>query len=383
VLGDKTAVAERRRWAAAEPYADAALRRSQEMPAAPPLPAGRPLVANFAELAPDGERFPVAAWRAAMDAVLQRAARRCSATAGDQRPARTARAAGRTRMREIDPGLTADDVLVTAGAQQALDLVLRTFCTAGDTVVVTSPSYHQMHGLLRAHGLQVVQVPFAPTASTSTRSHARCSGAACGSLPDADVPQPDRAHARSGAAAGAAGSGRAHRGADRRGRVPEFAAHPRRTAADAAFARSARPDGDRATMSKELFPALRIGWIAGSKDLLRPMAAVKRFMDLETSPLLQAALVEFVQRGHLDRYLDALRGELRVRHAALQRAAGAPARRLHGHRSRRRLRRLARTAAARPRRSPRRARRSNAACASCPAASSTCTASRRAACACR
>jgi DNA-binding transcriptional MocR family regulator len=74
------------------------------------------------------------------------------------------------------------------------------------------------------------------------------------------------------------------------------------------------------TMSKELFPALRIGWVTGSQDLLRPMAAVKRFMDLETSPLLQAALVEFVRRGALDRYLEALRGELRLRHDALQRA---------------------------------------------------------------
>ena len=45
------------------------------------------------------------------------------------------------------------------------------------------------------------------------------------------------------------------------------------------------------TVSKELFPALRIGWIAGDQQLLEPMAAVKRFMDLETSPLLQAALV--------------------------------------------------------------------------------------------
>jgi DNA-binding transcriptional MocR family regulator len=74
------------------------------------------------------------------------------------------------------------------------------------------------------------------------------------------------------------------------------------------------------TVSKELFPALRIGWVAGSAGLLRPMAAVKRFMDLETSPLLQAALVEFVERGHLDDYLRALRAELRARHGALQRA---------------------------------------------------------------
>jgi 2-aminoadipate transaminase len=74
------------------------------------------------------------------------------------------------------------------------------------------------------------------------------------------------------------------------------------------------------TVSKELFPALRIGWIAGASDLLLPMGAVKRFMDLETSPLLQAALVEFVARGHLDAHSTTLRAELRARHEALQRA---------------------------------------------------------------
>ena len=74
------------------------------------------------------------------------------------------------------------------------------------------------------------------------------------------------------------------------------------------------------TVSKELFPALRIGWIAGDQQLLEPMAAVKRFMDLETSPLLQAALVEFMQRGSFDRHLTLLRDELQERHAALQTA---------------------------------------------------------------
>ena len=74
------------------------------------------------------------------------------------------------------------------------------------------------------------------------------------------------------------------------------------------------------TVSKELFPALRIGWIAGDQQLLEPMAAVKRFMDLETSPLLQAALVEFMRRGSFDRHLTLLREELQQRHAALQTA---------------------------------------------------------------
>ena len=49
---------------------------------------------------------------------------------------------------------------VVERAEDLLDLVLRTFCTPGDAVVVTTPSYHQMFGLLKAHGLQIVPVAF-------------------------------------------------------------------------------------------------------------------------------------------------------------------------------------------------------------------------------
>ena len=319
--GDEAAAGPRRPLS---PYADAALRRSQEMPAAVPLPAGQPLVANFAELAPDGERFPVAAWRAAMDAVLDARGGQLLGYGGDAGGLPELRALLAERMRSIDPGLTAADVLVTAGAQQALDLMLRTFCTAGDAVVVTSPSYHQMHGLLRAHGLQVVQVPLRadgvdldalrtalqrrsvrlaylmptfhnPTGRTLDRAQRQALLAVFGETAVPIVEDEYQSDLR-------------HRGEP----LPTLRSLDRRGLTVTVQ-----------TMSKGLFPALRLGWIAAGKDLLEPMAAVKRFMDLEQSPLLQAALVEFVQRGEFDRYLDALRGELRVRHAALQRAAKA------------------------------------------------------------
>ena len=301
------------------PCADAALRRAQEMPGAPPLPPGSELVANFAELQPDDGRFPVAELRRAVDAALQ--------TRGSELLGYGHASAGLPELRELlatrtgDANASADDILVTAGAQQALDLALRTFCVPLDTVVTSAPSYHQMHGLLRAHGLQAVSVPFGadgldlaalrlalarggvrlvylmptfhnPTGRTLDLAQRK---ALIDVLADTDVPVVEDEY--------------------------QFALRFR--GAPLPSLRTLDPRGLTLTVasaSKELFPALRIGWVHGSPELLRPMAAVKRFMDLETSPLLQAALVEFVRAGCLDRYLGELRDELRARHGALQAA---------------------------------------------------------------
>jgi DNA-binding transcriptional MocR family regulator len=77
------------------------------------------------------------------------------------------------------------------------------------------------------------------------------------------------------------------------------------------------------TFSKGLFPGVRTGWVQASPEVIGPMATLKRLTDLETSPLLQAALVDILARGALDRHLSALREELRVRHDRAQAALAA------------------------------------------------------------
>ena len=215
----------------------------------------------------------------------------------------------------------ADSVLVTAGAQQALDLVLRSVCSPGDTVVVTTPSYHHMHGLLRAHGLQVVQVPFGPDGldhAQLSRVLSRSSVRLCYLMPTFHNP-----------------TGRSLNLVQRQQLMAALADTDVAVVEDE-YQHSLRCRGEAlptlrsldargltvtvSTVSKELFPALRIGWIAGSEQLLEPMAAVKGFMDLETSPLLQAALAEFIRSGCFDKHLASLRTELQQRHLALQAA---------------------------------------------------------------
>lgn len=301
------------------PYAEAALRRTRAMRGAPTLPDDRELVANFAELAPDDARFPIDEWRAAMDSVLESRGQELLGYGHSTFGLQELRELLVERSRASDPQLTADGLLVTAGAQQALDLVLRTVCSPGDTVVVTTPSYHHMHGLLRAHGLQVVQVPFGPDGldhAQLSRVLSRPSVRLCYLMPTFHNP-----------------TGRSLNLAQREQLVATLADTDVCVVEDE-YQHSLRCRGQElptlrsldargltvtvSTVSKDLFPALRIGWVAASEHLLEPMAAVKRFMDLETSPLLQAALAEFMRRGCFDRHLETLRIELRRRHEVLQ-----------------------------------------------------------------
>lgn len=57
-------------------------------------------------------------------------------------------------------GITAhpDDVTVTVGSQQGLDLVTRLFCDPGDVVLCEAPSYVGALGVLRAYQCEVVHV---------------------------------------------------------------------------------------------------------------------------------------------------------------------------------------------------------------------------------
>lgn len=52
-----------------------------------------------------------------------------------------------------------DDVVVTAGSQMALDLMVRIFCDPGDVVLVESPSYVGALGVFRSYECTVVHVP--------------------------------------------------------------------------------------------------------------------------------------------------------------------------------------------------------------------------------
>ncbi len=67
------------------------------------------------------------------------------------------------------------------------------------------------------------------------------------------------------------------------------------------------------TFSKVLFPGLRIGWITADKECIQRLVALKRFSDLTSSFVLQAAVNEFCERGYYDLHIKRMHRIFRKR----------------------------------------------------------------------
>lgn len=67
------------------------------------------------------------------------------------------------------------------------------------------------------------------------------------------------------------------------------------------------------TFSKALFPGLRIGWITADKEFINRITAIKRFSDLSSGNLVQIVLYDFLKKGYYDLQLKRLHRIFRKR----------------------------------------------------------------------
>ncbi|APR34716.1 aminotransferase-like domain-containing protein [Paraburkholderia sp. SOS3] len=65
----------------------------------------------------------------------------------------------RSRSAQLGMDVDASQILVTQGASQALDLLMRYMLKAGDTMFVEDPGYYNLFGLLKLHGVKLVGIP--------------------------------------------------------------------------------------------------------------------------------------------------------------------------------------------------------------------------------
>lgn len=269
---------------------------------------------------PDASRFPFATWRRLMAREL-RPSVVGRGVYGDPAGHPALRAAI-ARHAAVSRGIavTPEQVTVTTGTQQALDLIARVLLDPGEQVAVEDPGYAPARWLFEALGLAVTGVPVdkhglvidALPASARlvyiTPSHQYPLGTVM-SLP-------------------------------RRIALLEWA--DRHDAAiieddyDSEFRYSGRPIEPLYTLggsgriiyvgsfSKTMLPTLRLGFVVAPPALCGALRAAKYVTDWHTPLPTQAALARFIDDGHLARHIRKMRTIYRRRHDIVTQAISGP-----------------------------------------------------------
>lgn len=212
-----------------------------------------------------------------------------------------------------------EDLIITAGSQQALDLVARTLVNPGDPFLVDESTYQGALSLLGVAGARLIGVPSddeGPDLGTLERhGHSGVKGLYV--MPNCQNPTGTRISAARWEALLAW---------SQKARVPliedDYASDLQLDGQPPPPALRAL-DGDviyMGTYSKKLIPALRIGYLLCPPALRPHLTALKHAIDLGTSGILQHALAEFLERGYLRAHLTRTLVEYRRRRDALEEA---------------------------------------------------------------
>lgn len=128
------------------------------------IPPGRDMAAldvpfDFRSGIPDAAAFPYAAWRARLNRQFrpESVGKGAHIEAAGDRGLRSAIARHIATSRAVRT--SADNILITNGSQQAVDIIARVLLEPGDTIAVEDPGYPLTRRALRAYGCTVVGVP--------------------------------------------------------------------------------------------------------------------------------------------------------------------------------------------------------------------------------
>lgn len=290
-----------------------------------------PEMISFAGGLPGPQVFPLAEIEAAAQRVLQQQGREAvqySTTEGHL-PLRE------MLVRHMDRygiNVGTDNVLITSGSQQALDLIGKLFINPGDHVLCEAPTFLGALQAFSAYQAEYLPIPIDEDGMRVDllEDALRAAPKFIYVLPNFQNP--------AGVTLSLA----------RRQRLVELASHygvpiveddpygqlryegehlPPIVKLDAEFQGCA--NGERAfrgdvlylgTLSKTLAPGFRIGWVVAPEDVIRRLVMLKQGADLHTSTFAQMVAYETARGGFLDRHVRTIRAAYRERRDAMQRA---------------------------------------------------------------
>lgn len=221
------------------------------------------------------------------------------------------------------------NIMLTAGSQQALDLIGKLFISPGDPVFVAAPTYLGALQAFNGYQPSYSDMPEGALATPSSLDLERTERRALGYfVPDfANPTGVSMTLAERETLLDLAKALEWTLVEDAAYRELRFVGEPAPTLLSLDIARSGGIDNARTlflgTLSKTLSPALRIGWVCGPKAVIEKLVLLKQGADLHVSTINQMVAHRAVLEGY-DQHLHRLRGayghKARVMLAALERA---------------------------------------------------------------
>ena len=266
---------------------------------------GKPGIISFAGGFPDSAMFDVEGIRAASNAALTEepgAALQYGATEG-YNPLREQLAAFMTAKGANE--VAADNLIVTTGSQQALDLLGKTLISPGDKVIVEGPTFLATIQCFRLYGAELISAPIDGNGVKTDELD---------KLIAEHQPKFVYLIPTFGNPSGAMLS------LERRKAVLEMAVkHNTLIVEDDPYGDlyfgdapppsllnlSASVPGSRellvhcGSLSKVLSPGLRVGWMIGPAELLAKATMCKQFSDAHTSTFAQATAAQYLKAGRM------------------------------------------------------------------------------------
>lgn len=274
---------------------------------------GRPGIISFAGGFPDSALFDVEGIREAVNTALTEepgAALQYGATEGYQ-PLRE-QIASFMAAKGVS-GVAANDLIVTTGSQQGLDLLGKTLISPGDKVIVEGPTFLATIQCFRLYGAELITVP---VDGEGTRTDV------LEQLIAEHQPKFVYLIPTFGNPSGAL------MGLERRKAVLEMAVRHNTLIVEddpygdlyfgeapppSLLALSAQVPGSRellvhcGSLSKVLSPGLRVGWMVGPAELLAKATMCKQFSDAHTSTFAQATAAQYLKAGRMPATLAKVR----------------------------------------------------------------------------
>jgi 2-aminoadipate transaminase len=213
--------------------------------------------------------------------------------------------------------ITPDNILITSGSQQALDLIGKVFINPGDRILVEEPTYLGALQAWNAYGAEYVTIPMDDNGMITDRLEEilRTGPKFIYVLPNFQNP--------TGVTLSVERRQRLVEVADRYG-IPIIEDDPygqlryegRHLPSVVALDNQFRENGDApyrgnviylSTFSKTLAPGLRLAWVVAPQEVTRKLVQAKQGADLHTASFNQMVAYEVSRGGFLDRHVWMIR----------------------------------------------------------------------------